>query len=57
MKNMMERANGKKSNRRKPEMGLDIMPQNVKQETPIVEFGKNEEESNMAARTPAGQEH
>ena len=54
---MMECANRKKkSNRRKPEMGLDVVPRNVKKEAPIAEFGKNEEENNMATLTLVGKE-
>merc|ERR1719320_2062152 len=52
----MERADREKSNRRKPDMGLDVVPRNVEQETPIVESGKSEEESNMAAPTPVGKD-
>jgi len=48
---MMEHANRKKSNCHKPDMGLDVTSRNVKQETPNTEYGKSEEESNMAAPT------
>ena len=52
---MMEREDRKKSNRRKLDMGLEIVPLNVKQGTPIVVSGKSGEESNMAALTPVGE--
>ena len=44
----------RKSNCHKPDMGLDVVPRNVKQETPIMASGKSEEEGNMAETKPVG---
>ena len=54
LKNIMEREGRKKSNSSRLDICLDVVLQNIEQETPIAESGKSEEESNMDAPTPVG---